>query len=188
MSNIFKLGFVSVVLVGLSGPVFAENGFQDSWAREDSTSLKPGTMNAWGETGTASSEEESFAGKAFNTLSSAGNAILDNGYARGALAWNLNYYGAKSLEEVLAYGAYGVGTLVAGPVAGNASYYTVKGAINAARYVIPGFDGYLAGTLAPITKAVVIDPLVNYGPSIVKGAAEAVYNGASKAYNWYTGE
>ena len=116
--------------------------------------------------------------------------------AKTSAAWSLNYYSVEALEKAVAYGAYGAGYIASygNPVVGNAAYYTTKAAIKAARYIIPGFEGYLAGTFAPMTKALIVDPVVNltvnYGPSVVKGVAKGTiataklgYTGAKMAAN-----
>ena len=112
--------------------------------------------------------------------------------ARTALAWNMNYYGINLIEEATAYTAYGLGALAGGPAAGTGAYYATKGALKVARFVIPGFEGYLAGVCAPVTKALIVDPVINYGPSVVKGVAnagiagtKAVANGLGSLYSYY---
>lgn len=129
----------------------------------------------------------------------AGNKVLENAdyYGRLGIAWHLNYYGVNTLEEVTAQ-VVGFGTtFMAGPAAGAGAYTATKAGIRTARYVLPGFEGYLAGAYAPITKMVVVDPAI----AIVKkvpAMARAGYNAASSAvtaagnaynaaYSWYYG-
>lgn len=114
--------------------------------------------------------------------------------AQTALAWNMNYYGLDVIEEAAAYGAYGVGTLMSSPAVGSGAYYATKGTLQAARYIIPGFEGYISGALAPVTKTLIVDPVVNYGPSVVSGAFNAgvagtqyVANGLSSLYSYWRG-
>lgn len=109
-----------------------------------------------------------------------------------ALAWNINYCGIKIAEEALAYTAYGIGTLGAGPAVGSGAYYATKGAFNVGRYLVPGFEGYIAGALAPVAKTSVVDPIINnYGPSVIKGVTKVgiegikcIANGLSSLYNY----
>lgn len=114
--------------------------------------------------------------------------------ARTALAWNINYYGLETIEEAVAYTAYGLGTLGAGPAAGSGAYYTTKGVLKVARYVVPGFEGYISGALAPVTKTLIVDPIINYGPAVVSKAAsvgvsgtKAAISGLSSLYSYWRG-
>ncbi len=121
-----------------------------------------------------------------------GGQLVESGAetAKYLLAWNLNYYGVKSLEELTAYGIYAGTSLVAGPAAGNAAYYVTKGAFTVGHWVIPGFDGFIAGTYAPLTKNFVVDPLVNNAPAIANAAvsaASACSGYANSAYNYFWG-
>ncbi len=129
----------------------------------------------------------------------AGSKLLENAdyYGRLGLAWHLNYYGVNTLEEVTAQ-AVGFGTtLMAGPAAGAGAYTATKAGIRTARYILPGFEGYLAGAYAPITKAVVVDPaiaIVKKVPTMAKAgynaasyAATAAGNAYNAAYSWYYG-
>ncbi|MGI4851096.1 MAG: hypothetical protein ACRYGR_04075 [Janthinobacterium lividum] len=92
--------------------------------------------------------------------------------ARTVAAWSLNYQGVEALEQAVAYGAYGVGYIASygNPVVGNVAFHTTQKTIKIARYIVPGFEGYLAGTFAPATKALFVDPAVNlainYGPIV----------------------
>lgn len=132
-----------------------------------------------------------------------GNQILENAnyYGRLGLAWHLNYYGINALEEataqVVGLGAAFMAGPVAGPVAGASAYATTKAGIRTARYVLPGFEGYFSGALAPITKTVVVDPtiaIVKKVPAMAKAgykAASSAVTAAGNAYNalssWYYG-
>lgn len=106
----------------------------------------------------------------------------------------MNYYGLNVIEEAAAYGAYGVGTLMSSSAVGSGAYYATKGTLQATRYVIPGFEGYILGALAPVTKTLIVDPVVNYGPSVVSRAFNAgvagtqyVANGLSSLYSYWRG-
>lgn len=134
--------------------------------------------------------------KAVGATKYVGGKLVDSGSetAKYLLAWNLNYYGVNALEELTAYGVYVGASLIGGPVAGNTAYYVTKGGIKLARYVLPGFDGFIAGTYAPLTKSFVIDPLVNNAPAIAKAAvstastcASYVKSAGSAAYNYFWG-
>ncbi len=146
--------------------------------------------------GTTQEDVESWGSWALNKAVGAtkyvGGKLLESGAetAKYLLAWNLNYYGVNALEELTAYGVYAGATLVGGPVAGDAAYYVTKGGIKLARWVLPGFDGFIAGTYAPLTKNFVVDPLVNNAPAIAKAAVSTVSTGfgyAKSAYNYFWG-
>ena len=132
-----------------------------------------------------------------------GEKIIDNAnyYARLGLSWHLNYYGINALEEataqVVGFGAAFMAGPIAGPVAGASAYATAKAGIRTARYVLPGFEGYFSGALAPITKTVVVDPAIAIAkkvPVMAKAgykAASSAVTAAGNAYNafssWYYG-
>jgi len=146
--------------------------------------------------GTTQEEDESWGSwvlnKAVGATKYVGGKLVESGAetAKYLLAWNLNYYGVNALEELTAYGVYAGATLVGGPVAGDAAYYVTKGGIKLARWVLPGFDGFIAGTYAPLTKNFVVDPLVNNAPAIAKAAVSTVSTGfgyAKSAYNYFWG-
>jgi len=146
--------------------------------------------------GTTQEEAESWGSwvlnKAVGATKYVGGKLVESGAetAKYLLAWNLNYYGVNALEELTAYGVYAGATLVGGPVAGDAAYYVTKGGIKLARWVLPGFDGFIAGTYAPLTKNFVVDPLVNNAPAIAKAAVSTVSTGfgyAKSAYNYFWG-
>lgn len=130
--------------------------------------------------------------KAVGATTYMGEKLVESGSetAKYLLAWNLNYYGVNALEELTAYGVYAGATLVGGPVAGDAAYYVTKGGIKFARWVLPGFDGFIAGTYAPLTKSFVVDPLVNNAPAIAKSAistASTCVDYAKSAYHYFWG-
>ena len=135
--------------------------------------------------------------KAVGTTKYASEKLVESGYetAKYLLAWNLNYYGVRTLEEVTAYGVYEGVSLVVVPVAGNSAYYVTKGAFTVGRWVIPGYDGFIAGTYAPLTKAFVIDPLVDNAPAIAKttiskasDCASYIKSAGNTAYNYFWGQ
>ena len=146
--------------------------------------------------GNTQEEVESWGSLALNKTAGAakyvGGKLGESGAetAKYLLASNLNYYGVRTLEELTAYGIYAGTSLVAGPVAGNAAYYVTKGAFTAVHWIIPGFDGFIAGTYAPLTKSFVVDPLVNNAPAIAKATVSAASTCASYAkstYNYFMG-
>jgi len=139
------------------------------------------------QSGKTQDDVESWGSWALNKAAGAtkyvGGKLVEGGAetAKYLLAWNLNYYGVKSLEELTALGIYAGTSLVAGPVAGNTAYYMTKGAFTVGRWVLPGFDGFIAGTYAPLTKSFVVDPLVNNAPAIATAVASTATTCASYA-------
>lgn len=136
---------------------------------------------------------EYFADTAKTATKFVGNKALDAGIeaAKYIAAWNLNYYGLSALEELTAYGMYGVTSVIAGPAVGNGAYYATKGTIKLARYIIPGFEGALAAAYIPMTKAA-INVAIDHGPtvagaaySVTKSASTYAYNKVSSLYNYY---
>jgi len=148
------------------------------------------------QSGATQEEVESWGSWAMNKAVGAakyvGGKLVDSGAetAKYLLAWNLNYYGVNAVEELTAYGIYAGATLVGGPVAGETAYYVTKAGIKVARWVLPGFDGFIAGTYAPLTKTFVVDPLVDNAPAIAKAAVSTASTCAGyvkSAYNYFWG-
>ena len=131
--------------------------------------------------------EQHFAGRLFDGTVLAGQMVLDYSYVRGALSWSLNYCGLRTLEEAVSLTAFGVTTLVAGPVAGNSAYLAFKGAIGTARWIVPAFDIWFSGFFAPVTSLAIVGPAINYGPAGVKGAVKTTYGSLTYFYSWFRG-
>lgn len=205
MLNMKKFGIISSAIIGLySAPMVIANNTAEDLA-DSFLNVSRGTMNAWGEIENPADKDPSLKAnliaqdqavaqqdaydKSWNkfgkdaviaTAKYTGATMYDMASyaARTALAWNVNYYAINTVEEGIAYTAYGLATLAGGPAAGSGGYYAAKGALKVARYTIPGFEGYISGVLAPVTRAVVVDPVINYGPAVVKGVANVGMTGA----------
>lgn len=97
-------------------------------------------------------------------------------YGRLIITWHINHLAVDALSELTANISCGVANLAGGPAVGVGAYYTTKGVLKTLRFLLPGFEGYLAGVYVPLTKTLIVDPLLNYGPSVAKGVAKAVYS------------
>jgi len=97
-------------------------------------------------------------------------------YGRLIGAWHINHLAVDTLEELTANVSWGVANLAGGPAVGAGAYYTTKGVLKTLRFVLPGFEGYLAGVYVPITKTLIVDPLLNYGPSFATEVAKTAYS------------
>lgn len=218
MKKISKLGLVSAILINVWGSTGAFAHNSKSVIDEEFVKLSAGTISADGSVtypcdtdfnhikNMASHEkarleqetyEKSWTKLSIDAGKSAalfiGNKLVENAdyYGRLALAWNLNYYGIEAIEELTANIAYASATLVTGnSVVGTAAYAAAKAGIKAARWIIPGFEGGISGVYAPLTKAVIVDPVINYGPTVVKSTAKGIFNvgkfAASQAKSWYS--
>lgn len=101
---------------------------------------------------------------------------------RYAAAYNASYYGIEGLKEATALGLYGLtyfaGTYVAGPTTGlyaaNGAYYGLKASFKCMDWLMPGYNGVLAGAYTPLVK-LVTDKAIDYAPT----ALGVLYTGAS---------
>lgn len=220
MINIKNFGVISAAVMALySMPVVMAHDLKDF--ESSMINVSRGTVNAFGELTHPSDTDKLFRthclaqdqasidqaayqnswakyakDTAIGTAKFTGQKLWDTTsyIASTALAWNMNYYGLNIIEDAAAYTAYGVGTAMSGPAVGSGAYYATKGTLQAARYVIPGFEGYISGALAPVTKTLVVDPIINYGPAVVSGAFNAglsgtqyVGNGLCSLYSYWRG-
>ena len=152
------------------------------------------TWSSWGWNNfqTASSKTASAVSSAASfTASKIGESAY--GMLKYGAAANLNYAMIPLLEEVTALGVGALSgaaaTILVGPSAAiptaKATYGATKSALWAASWVAPWVKGAVAAAYVPITKTLIIEPIMENGPSIVKNVAEYVYNAASTSYTNY---
>lgn len=182
MVNFLKLTVLTIGLFSIFTQVHGSKGtfFEEDHAHEEimSQAVSIYSPNAVG---------YYVADTVFINSASAGQMLLDNSYVRGLLAWGVNYCGLKTVEEAVSLTAYGIGTLAAGPVAGNSVYFASKSALSTARWFVPAFDIWFSGLFAPVTQLTLVAPAINYGPTTIKIAARASYGSMTSLYNWFWG-
>lgn len=152
------------------------------------------SWSSWGWSGL-----QTVASKTTSALSSAAHftakKVGDVAYGgiKYGMAANINYAMIPVIEEVTAMGVSAcsgaVAIVLVGPGAAiptaKAMYGTTKSALWVAGWIAPWAKGVLAAAYAPITKKLIVEPIMEKGPEIAKSVARYVYNAASASYTNY---
>jgi hypothetical protein len=171
---------------------FAKEQIAKNTMKEEAVETQ--SWSSWGWNGL-----QTVASKTTSAVSSAASFTAEKigdvayGGIKYGMAANLNYAMIPVLEEVTAIGvglcSGAAATILAGPGAAiptaKAMYGTTKSALWVAGWVAPWVTGAMAAAYAPITKTLIIEPIMEKGPAIAKSVAGYVYNAASTAYTNY---